>query len=69
MPPEVVVAARSGEVEEGGEAAAGTEAGAAAAGAAGSLPILTQSRRRPLIFVYDLPPAYNARMLQYRNDR
>ncbi|KXZ54467.1 hypothetical protein GPECTOR_4g532 [Gonium pectorale] len=28
-----------------------------------------QTRQRPLIYVYDLPPAYNARMLQYRNDR
>ncbi|GFR49029.1 hypothetical protein Agub_g11051, partial [Astrephomene gubernaculifera] len=39
---------------------------AAAAGAAGGGAV---ARKRPLIYVYDLPPAYNARMLQYRNDR
>ncbi len=26
----------------------------------------TQQRKRPFIYVYDLPPAYNTRMLQYR---
>jgi hypothetical protein len=25
-----------------------------------------QQRKRPFIYVYDLPPAYNSRMLQYR---
>ncbi|GAX80495.1 hypothetical protein CEUSTIGMA_g7933.t1 [Chlamydomonas eustigma] len=28
-----------------------------------------EEQRRPLIFVYDLPPEYNARMLQYRGNR
>jgi hypothetical protein len=32
------------------------------------LRVLTQ-RRRPFIYVYDLPPAYNARMLQYRVEK
>ena len=26
-------------------------------------------RKRPYIYVYDLPPAYNARMLQYRVEK
>eukprot|EP00955_Chlamydomonas_euryale_P073121 361620-Chlamydomonas_euryale.AAC.2 len=26
-------------------------------------------RRRPFVYVYDLPPAYNTRMLQYRVDK
>jgi hypothetical protein len=26
-------------------------------------------RRRPFIYVYDMPPAYTSRMLQYRLDR
>jgi hypothetical protein len=29
-------------------------------------PPLTEKRLRPLIYVYDLPPDYNARLLQYR---
>lgn len=28
-----------------------------------------RQRRRPLIYIYDLPPAYNAMLLQYRGDR
>ncbi|GLI60030.1 hypothetical protein VaNZ11_002095 [Volvox africanus] len=53
-------------------AAAALAAGGEAAGAAAATvtqPGLKQARRRPLIYVYDLPPAYNARMLQYRNDK
>jgi hypothetical protein len=33
-----------------------------------ALSMLTK-RRRPFIYVYDLPPAYNARMLQYRVEK
>ena len=31
-------------------------------------PVLPQ-RKRPYIYVYDLPPAYNSRMLQYRVEK
>lgn len=27
------------------------------------------TRRRPLIYVYELPPRFNAHLLQYRNDK
>ncbi|KAG2424862.1 hypothetical protein HYH02_015125 [Chlamydomonas schloesseri] len=57
-----------GTVVESPEAAAASAAGASAAGGAGGTPLHGASRR-PLIYVYDLPPAYNSRMLQYRNDR
>ena len=46
----------------------GGEGGGAAAGASLSGPVLPQ-RKRPYIYVYDLPPAYNSRMLQYRVEK
>lgn len=50
------------------EAAAASAAGASMARGSGAMP-LHGAARRPLIYVYDLPAAYNSRMLQYRNDR
>lgn len=38
-------------------------------GAQPQAPSLGASRQRPLIYVYDLPPLYNARIMQYRGDR
>lgn len=34
--------------------------------AAADPPLVGQQRKRPFIYVYDMPPAYNTRMLQYR---
>ncbi|KAG1671014.1 hypothetical protein FOA52_014258 [Chlamydomonas sp. UWO 241] len=47
-------------------AAGGQAAGGREDGAGGAAPL---KRLRPFIYVYDLPPAYNARMLQYRVEK
>ncbi|KAL6758481.1 exostosin-like glycosyltransferase [Haematococcus lacustris] len=49
----------------------GAEGGASGAmsGPEGPHHLLLTHRPRPLIYVYDLPAAYNARMLQYRVDK
>ncbi|KAJ9511447.1 hypothetical protein QJQ45_029894, partial [Haematococcus lacustris] len=44
-------------------------AGGAMSGPQGPHHLLLTHRPRPLIYVYDLPSAYNARMLQYRVDK
>ncbi|KAG2486464.1 hypothetical protein HYH03_014911 [Edaphochlamys debaryana] len=58
----VVPAPEAALAEEAGRQGGGTASASTASGPA-------PSRRRPLIYVYDLPAAYNSRMLQYRNDK
>ncbi len=45
--------------------AEGAVAGAAAAAAAGARASAGPTRMRPLIYVYDMPPEFTSRMLQY----
>ena len=49
----------------GGEGGDGGSGGASRYGAGRVSP---PRRKRPLIFIYDLPPDYNSRLLQYKNN-
>ncbi len=41
--------------------------GSAAGGGTGAAIAETPGRMRPLIYVYDMPPEFTSRMLQYKN--